>query len=156
RDLVPARDAAGLRALRADGSLVYERAYVEQSVGQVRAEAQRYARTTRGSLDRFEWDAERAARLELLWRDMRDRRVRVIAYLPPYHPAVWDDLSRDARSRSALEATAAFLASLAGRLGVRFENFSDPASVPCAEAEFLDGTHARDTCLGRIVDRLLR
>jgi hypothetical protein len=156
RDLVPERDAAGLRALRADGSLVYERAYLEQSVPQVRAEAQRYARVTRGNLENFEWDAERARRLELLWQDMRVHHVQVIAYLPPYHPVVWADLNRDERTRSALEATAAFLASLAHRVGVRFEDFSNPASVPCTEAEFLDGSHARDTCLGRIVDRLLR
>jgi len=156
RDLVPERDAVGVRALRADGSLAYERAYVEQPLMQVRAEAQRFARVHRGNLENFVWDAERATRLELLWSDMRARHVRLIAYVPPFHPVVWEDLNRDPRIRSALEETAAFLASLAGKLGVRFENFADPASVPCTEAEFLDGTHARDSCLTRIVQRMLR
>jgi hypothetical protein len=87
---------------------------------------------------------------------MRARHVRLIAYVPPFHPVVWEDLNRDPRIRSALEETATFLASLAGKLGVRFENFADPASVPCTEAEFLDGMHARDSCLTRIVQRMLR
>jgi hypothetical protein len=156
RDLVPERDAVGVRALRADGSIAYERAYLEQPLTQVRAEAQRFARVHRGNLENFVWDAERARRLELLWSDMLVRHVRLIAYMPPYHPAVWDDLNRDARIRSALEETAAFLGALARKMGVRFENFADPASVPCAEEEFLDGSHARDSCLTRIVHRMLR
>lgn len=156
RDLVPERDAVGLRALRADGSIAYERAYVEQPQAQIRAEAQSFARVHRGNLGNFTWDAERAGRLELLWREMLTRRVRLIAYVPPFHPAVWDDLNRDARIRAALDDTAAFLGSLARDRGVRFENFADPASVPCTEEEFLDGTHARDTCLTRIVQRMLR
>jgi hypothetical protein len=156
RDLVPERDAVGVRALRADGSLAYERAYVEQPLMQVRAEAQRFARVHRGNLENFVWDAERATRLELLWSDMRARQVRLIAYVPPFHPVVWEDLNRDPRIRSALQESATFLASLARKQGVRFENFADPASVPCTEEEFLDGTHARDSCLTRIVQRMLR
>jgi hypothetical protein len=110
----------------------------------------------RGNLENFAWDAERATRLELLWSDMRARQVRLIAYVPPFHPVVWEDLNRDPRIRSALQESATFLASLARTQGVRFENFADPASVPCTEEEFLDGTHARDSCLTRIVQRMLR
>jgi len=100
-------------------------------------------------------DARRAGRLELLWRDMRARHVRLIAYVPPYHPVVWRELTRDRRNRAALDETAAFLGVLARSMDVRFESFADPASVPCGEDEFLDGSHARDSCLRRIVQRML-
>lgn len=156
RDLVPEREAVGVRALRADGSIAYERTYLDQTESTVRDEAARYARVHRGNLGNFEWNAERAARLELLWRDMRRRGVELIAYQPPYHPVVWRELNRDAATRAALAATDSFLTTLAQSLGVRFQNFTDPASVPCTEAEFLDGSHARDSCLSRIVGRLLR
>jgi hypothetical protein len=155
RDLVPEGEAVGVRALRADGSIGYERAYLEQSESAVREEAARHARVHRGNMGNFEWNAERAARLELLWRDMRRRGVELIAYQPPYHPVVWRELNRDAATRAALAATDSFLTTLAQSLGVRFQNFTDPASVPCTEAEFLDGSHARDSCLSRIVGRLL-
>jgi hypothetical protein len=46
------------------------------------------------------------------------------------------------------------LDDLAARHGARVLDFSDPASVPCAEAEFLDGNHARESCLGRMIAKV--
>jgi hypothetical protein len=155
RDLVLESDVAGRRALRADGSIMYERAYLDQRAEQVRGEAMRYAASFRGNLGDFQWDGERAARLELLWRDMRAHGVRVVAYLPPYHPAAWAMLSRDPRNAAAVTATATFMTRLADRTGARFANFTDPASIPCVEEEFLDGSHSRDSCVERILRRLL-
>jgi hypothetical protein len=155
RDLVSESDVAGRRALRADGSIMYEHAYVDQTVEQVREEALRYTASFHGNLANFQWDRERAARLELLWRDMHARGVRIVAYLPPYHPAVWAALRRDPRNVAGVSATEAFMTHLAGRMNARFVNFTDPASIPCAEAEFLDGSHARDSCVERILRRLL-
>jgi hypothetical protein len=155
RDLVLESDVAGRRALRADGSIMYERAYLDQTAEQVRGEAMRYAASFRGNLGDFQWDGERAARLELLWRDMRAHGVRVVAYLPPYHPAAWAMLSRDPRNAAAVTATATFMTRLADRTGARFANFTDPASIPCVEEEFLDGSHSRDSCVERILRRLL-
>ena len=43
----------------------------------------------------------------------------------------------------------------ARRLGVLFEDVSDPDRIPCPEAEFLDGDHATAECLGRVVARLV-
>ena len=37
----------------------------------------------------------------------------------------------------------------------RFVDASDPASIPCGEAEFHDLQHARGACLGRLWRRLL-
>jgi hypothetical protein len=155
RDLVPESDVAGRRALRADGSIMYERAYVDQTTEQVRGEAVRYAASFRGNLGDFQWDGERAARLELLWRDMRARGVRVVAYLPPYHPAAWAVLTRDPRNAAAVSATATFMTRLADRTSARFANFTDPATIPCVEEEFLDGSHSRDSCIERILRRLV-
>ena len=155
RDLVPESDVAGRRALRSDGSIIYERSYVDHTVEQVRDEAMRYAASFKGNLGNFQWDRKRAARLELLWRDMHARGVRVVAYLPPYHPAVWAALSRDPRNVAAVSATETFMTHLAGRMNARLANFTDPASIPCAEAEFFDGSHARDSCVERILRRLL-
>jgi hypothetical protein len=154
-DLVAESDVAGRRALRADGSLTYDRAYNDQTVEQVRDEATHYAASSNGNLGNFQWDTERGARIEILWRDLRARGVRMIAYLPPYHPEVWAALRRDPRNVAAVAATSTFLASLARRMGARFVDFTDPASIPCVEEEFLDGVHSRAACLERILRRLL-
>jgi hypothetical protein len=154
-DLVPETEVAGRRALRADGSLLYDRTYLERPAAEIREEALRFATVVRAGLGDFQWDAARAERLELLWRDMRAHGVRLVAWLPPYHPAVWTRVAREPRSVEALAATDALLRALARRAGARYVDFSNPATVPCAEAEFLDGNHARASCMARIVRRVL-
>jgi hypothetical protein len=94
-----------------------------------------------------------ARRLDLLWRDMRAHGVRIVAYLPPYHPLVWESVRRDDGAMAGLARTRTALAALAGpRAGVL--DLSDPASVPCTESDFLDGTHARAACMARVLARV--
>ena len=119
-----------------------------------REEAVRYVATGAYALDRFRWDAERARHLELLWRDMRAHGVRLVAYMPPYHPAAWALLHADPAHAAALRSSAAFLQALAERVGARFLDLSDPAAVPCGEEEFYDAHHPRPVCLERISVRL--
>jgi hypothetical protein len=150
--LVDERRIDGRRALRADGSLVYDAAYEARRPDQVRPDALDFVTQHHANLGRFAWDGERARRLDLLWRDMRAHSVQIVAYLPPYHPLVWDSVRRDDRAMAGLAQTRAVLAGLAGpRSDVH--DLSDPASVPCAESDFLDGTHARAACMARVLAR---
>lgn len=150
--VVDERRIDGRRALRADGSLVYETDYEARGPDEVRADALDFVRQHHANLRAFAWDAERARRLDSLWRDMRAHGVRIIAYLPPYHPLVWDSVRHDAGAMAGLARTRTVLAALAGpRAGVY--DLSDPASVPCAESDFIDGTHTRTACTARVVAR---
>jgi hypothetical protein len=151
--LVPEAAAAGLRALRADGSLIYERPVQVRTVAEVEEHAGYYLRDNVHLAD-FRWDDTRAARLEALWRAMRARGVTVIAYMPPYHPAVWRALSRDPRTAVPLAQARNFLERQAASVGARFADFSDPASIPCAAAEFFDGVHPRPGCQAKVLERL--
>jgi hypothetical protein len=144
--VVAEEDAAGRRALRADGSSMnVARKLGQGEIGEwVRAYAQR------PEIRRFEWNADRARRLELLWRDLRAGGVEVIAYLPPYHPAAWSVLRNQPGFSAGLEDTARLLRHLSNGDAVHFFDFSDPASVPCSEREFFDGDHPNEACLGRL------
>jgi hypothetical protein len=65
---------------------------------------------------------------------------------------VWEAVRRDDAAMAGLARTRAALAGLAGpRADVH--DLSDPASVPCAESDFLDGTHARAACMARVLAR---
>jgi len=154
RDLVPEDDVGGRNAIRADGSVI--RAAGRPSIADLRVTAQRYARGAETHLAGFRWDAQRAHRLELLWRDMRAHGVDVVAYLAPYHPLAWRLMHADPAQVKAFETTAAFVAELSSRLGVRFLDASDPGVIPCGETEFHDAEHADPACLARVVTRLLR
>ena len=155
RDVVAEGQVGDRRAVRADGSLIYDRAYDGQTAEQVRESAVRFARAGARGLAGFQVDPERLARLELLWRDMRAQGVELIVYLPPYHPAAWALIRAEPRAASALAAGAAAVAGLAARLGARFLDASDPASIPCGAEQFYDGDHARVECLRAVIQRLL-
>ena len=150
--VVDERRIDGRRALRADGSLVYETSYEARGPDEVRADALDFVLQHHANLRAFAWDAARERRLDFLWRDMRAHGVRIIAYLPPYHPLVWESVRHDAGAMAGLARTRTALATLAGpRAAV--SDLSDPASVPCAESDFIDGTHARAGCMARVLAR---
>jgi len=155
-DLVPEDRLGGRQAIRADGSVIRAASASEATPARLRDEAASYVATGAYALKGFRWDAERAANLERLWRDMRAHGVTLIAYAAPYQPAAWELLVRHSEYRAALEASASFLRRLAEHTGARFFDFSDPASVPCREDEFYDAHHPKPSCLERIWDRLLR
>lgn len=155
RDVVAEREVAGRRAVRADGSLIYDRAFDDQPAEQVREEAVRFARAGARGLAEFRVDPERLARLELLWRDMRAQGVELVVYLPPYHPAAWALIRAEPRAAAALADSASAVARLASRMGARFLDASDPASIPCEADRFYDGDHARVECLHAVIARLL-
>lgn len=153
--LVPEEAVEGRNAIRADGSVIRPVSPRDPAPAEVREAILRHVASGPYGLVDFRWNADAAASLERLWRDMRARGVELIVYAPPYHPAAWEALRRDARYRAALDASAAALARLAGAVGARFLDASDPAVIPCGEAEFYDMQHATPACLGRLWARLL-
>jgi hypothetical protein len=155
RDVVPEDEVGPRRAVRADGSLIYDRAYDGQSMEEVREEAVRFVHTGARGLREFRVDPERLARLGLLWRDMRAHRVVLLVYLPPYHPVAWALIRADRRARAALADAQAAVAALAARVGARYLDATDPASIPCGAEQFYDGDHVRVGCLRAVIERLL-
>lgn len=154
-DVVAEDQVRDRRAVRADGSLIYESATERQSPEQVLEEAARFVQAGARWLEAFQVDGQRLARLELLWRDMRAHGVELVVYLPPYHPAAWARIRADPRAVSSQAASATAVAGLSARVGARFADTSDPGSIPCGAEMFYDGHHARVDCLRVVVRRLL-
>lgn len=103
----------------------------------------------------YRWDTRRAELLQTLWRDMAGRGIRIVAYMPPYHPAAWAVVGTDPRHARARQATDRFLRDSTPRPLARVANFSDPASVPCAESDFFDSSHQNAECLSRIFRKVV-
>jgi len=61
-----------------------------------------------------------------------------------------DLVAVDPRHTQARRATERFLRESTPAPLVRIANFADPASVPCAEAQFFDSSHQNAECLSRI------
>ncbi len=128
-DIVPESAVAGRSAIRADGSVIPPASARDQSSAALKEKAVQYMSPAPRGLANFRWDTRRGRRLELLWADMRSHGLRIVAFLPPYHPVVWERMRQDRRYESALEEANGFLTGLSSRLGVRFLDASDPASI---------------------------
>jgi hypothetical protein len=150
--VVPESKVGIRRAFRPDGSVMND--LPARSPARLRAAAVDYVASLRARLSPFAWNAERARRLEALWQDMGSRGVRVVAYLPPYHPLTWAHMRADPRYAAPLTRTARFLGDVALATGARFIDLSNPATIPCGEHEFFDADHPTERCLERIVRRL--
>ena len=148
-------DRTGRQTVRADGSLLYERTYVLRPLDERRRAAVRYATRLAGDLREFRWSDERAALLVRLWGEMRQRGSTVLVFVAPYHPMAWRLLREHLDPDQPMGIGVRSLRDSARRLGVLFEDVSDPDRIPCPEAEFLDGDHATAECLGRVVARLV-
>ncbi|HJR03916.1 MAG TPA: hypothetical protein VKA83_19915 [Methylomirabilota bacterium] len=153
--VVPEETIEGRHAIRADGSVIRPVSPRDPTPADVREAVLRHVAAGPYGLENFRWNPDAAAALDRLWRDMRARGVELVVYAPPYHPAAWEALRRDRRYRAALDASAAGLARLARAVGARFLDASDPAVVPCPEAEFYDMQHTTPACLARLWTRLL-
>jgi hypothetical protein len=152
--IVLEQDAGDRQALRADGSLVYDGTFRRRGPLEIRDEAVRWAATNGAGLARFRSNPEHVKLLEALWHDLRGRGVPVVAYTPPYHPAAWLVIERDARQREALDEVRAVLSRLAARTGASFTDFADPSTVPCGAEDFFDPQHPRPPCVERLLHRL--
>ena len=97
RSAVVAEDRVGTRrAFRADGSVMNDLPTL--NADRLAGVAVDYVVAMRARLADFDLDVERGRRLGLLWQAMRERGVRVVAYMPPYHPITWARMRDDRRS----------------------------------------------------------
>jgi hypothetical protein len=85
---------------------------------------------------------------------MRAAEVRVVAWLPPYHPEAWRLIRADPHRAAALAEVRRFLVEAAARTRARFLDLSDPATLGCGEGDFYDAIHFRPPCLRRLLERV--
>jgi len=153
--LVREADVGARQAIRVDGSVIRPKEMRDRSTDLVREEVVRHVSGGPYGLADFRWEPARGERLAALWRDMRAAGVDLVVYMPPYHPAAWALLEANPRHAASLRQAKDFLARLSREVGASFVDASDPASIPCAEADFYDMQHATPDCLRRLWQRLL-
>jgi len=76
--------------------------------------------------------------------------IRVVAYMPTFHPALYRAIRSDPRLDYYWQVAPA-LAPLFQEQGADFFEFQDPAQVGCGSAEYLDGFHESDVCTIRVL-----
>ena len=88
----------------------------------------------------------------LLERIRADGSVPIL-YLPPYHPIVYDRVSRDPNHQIVAQAERVFRET-ASRLGISVVGSYDPAALGLTSADFYDGHHLRESGLAKVFSTL--
>ena len=142
-------------AWRADGSTIYStKQTTPHTLEELRATAHEYASLPSVfGISRYKFSPAKAAIFAGLLRDMAAHSTRVFIIIPPYHPAVLEELAGLPSYRAALPDHERVVKDLASSLGAEFCDALDPARMGCAETEFLDAMHMNAACVEKTLIR---
>ncbi len=140
----------------ADGTLAYNAEYRSRSQAKVAEIARQEAsRVPVYSLDNYrELDREYASLLDLFVSQMEVQGIQTLLFLPPYHPEMYDALTRDGSPYRIIREAENHFRALAKRKGIPIVGSYNPALTPCAPVEFYDGMHPKPSCIDKIFSRM--
>jgi len=150
-----ATDAAELdvNIRRADGTITYRRELAHRGIDEARAWVLKQAsQTPVYSLGQFrELDAEDRRQFASLLERLRREGVEVSLFLAPYHPAMYEVLSRADGPYAMVAQAERYVRDVARARNLPLFGSYDPAATGCSAAEFYDEMHPKPSCLDRIV-----
>lgn len=135
-----------------DGAYSYDKKYRESSVSEALTAAKDYAsRETVYSLGEFnELDARSRLKFEKFLDYLLARRIKVIFFLPPYHPYLYDYLASSPKYSIILEAEKYFRKK-ALENNITVIGSYDPKSCGLGEADFYDAMHPKREAVARLL-----
>lgn len=138
---------------RADGTITYRRELAHRGIDEVRAWVLKQAsQTPVYSLGQFrELDAEDRRQFASLLDRLRREGVEVSLFLAPYHPAMYEALSRADGPYAMVAQAERYVRDVARVRNLPLFGSYDPAATGCPAAEFYDEMHPKPSCLDRIV-----
>ena len=128
------------------------RYFGEADVSTVRYRARAYLRGEHvyALRDFHALDGDLRDRFESFVRFLRDEEVELTFFVAPYHPVVYEFLVASPKYRIIIAAQEYFR-ELARRESIPFHGSYDPSRLGLGEADFLDGMHARNETVARIL-----
>jgi hypothetical protein len=140
------------RRLLTDGSTEYPSEFSDPSPEHVRQLAELCIKGREVyAIDGFSAIDERASRLlEGFVKHLRSRGSQVRFFLAPYHPRVHSFVASTGKYRQVGASEARF-GGLAAREGIPVIGSYDPGACGFTEKDFLDGMHAREAAVARLI-----
>ncbi len=136
-----------------DGSYLYNRKYRTKTPEEVKASAISYVSgNSIYSLNNFKClDKKALISLEKFVEYLQDNNIKVIFFLPPYHPYVYKFMSKSEKYRIILE-TENYFRKLANNKGITILGSYNPNDPCCCRPDdFLDGMHPKKSCLNNVL-----
>ena len=131
-----------------DGSYVYERAFREQTIDEVRASAVRIEEETRlsgfTSLDKSSQNI-----FESFIDSVQKDNVEIIFFLTPYHPAYYERILKNQNLKIILDVETYFR-TLASEKNIKIIGSYDPSICGLIELDFYDRAHPKREAIDKI------
>jgi hypothetical protein len=132
-----------------DGSLVYPKDRRDKTVSEVRQLAMSQID---GDILIFAIDQGITEKLESFIDRLQKDGVRVIIFLPPYHPYNYTYWATSPKYNVIVQAQQYF-ESLAHRKQIELIGSYNPADCSCDETEFFDSVHPKESCVNKIFQK---
>lgn len=134
-----------------DGSMHYPSKILNIPQSKINLLANQYARPPLYQLERYQ-------KLEtqdflLLMNFLIQRQVKIVFYLPPYHPIVFKYIENNLRYRKVFEADS-FIRNFASQHNIPIIGNYDPSLIGLTEADFHDGMHTKPEAIHKIFKNL--
>ena len=138
-----------------DGSISYEEPLRNRSVEVVREIASGFANDPIYAVDKFEQlDPEYLRIFETFIETVQKDGVKIIFFLPPYHPIPYGALNKKRdRYRNVFE-TERYFRELARKKSIKVYGSYDPELAGVDETDFWDGMHAKRKAVQRILSKI--
>nr|WP_272867689.1 acyltransferase [Crenothrix polyspora] len=135
--------------IRRDGSRVYNTTYASKTKNEIDSgldDLLNYAMAT--------YDYSKKS--EAVFEDFINhysRLYKVVLILPPYHPKLYERMKNERQIYLKIESQ---FRDLAKKHGIQIIGSYDPNKVGCSSADFYDGMHPKDVCIGKVMSELNR
>jgi hypothetical protein len=136
-----------------DGSIIYDKAYRNRS--QAAADADALGLATQDVMARLsgfkEISPTHAERFEKFIKYRQGKNIKLIFYLPPYHPIVYDTILSQPDKYRAITQLEWYLKILAKRYDIELYGSYDPYRLGLKNEDFLDGLHLRKDSVKKVL-----
>jgi len=135
----------------ADGSYVYAEKFREKQVADINSDARIYAiEKPMYSLGRFnELDKSAMQLLDSFIYYLKKNEIKVLIYLPPYHPIVYEVINTN-KAYTMVAESEKWYRFLANKHKIKVFGSYDPKISNLEESDFFDGMHPKNQAVHRM------
>lgn len=137
---------SGERIKLSDGSLLYEKGYRERGIEEVKKAAISYGENPPGFNHFYNLDNNKIYQLEAFINLLLKDNVKIIFFLPPYHPETYKRLINSEKYKIIIEAEAYFK-KLALKNKIKIIGSFAPETCNLTEKDFYDGVHPKRSAI---------
>jgi len=134
-----------------DGSICYDKKYRETSDLEVEKEAKKYINSNPiYSLGNFTNLSKRnQVTLEIFLKYLINKHIKIVIFLAPYHPVVYDFFSNSNQYKIVLE-TESYFEKIATKYDIQIIGSFNPHKYNLINSDFYDGMHCKKSVIERI------